>query len=393
MNLLVCELSQSIGSRRVLLRCLPYFQELCKNLTIISNDASRLKKDCEDSDLEHFDILSPVQVAELCKKTKSSSFFKKLRRRFLPKEAQYASFLEDVILSCVKNRGISAIWYPWIVDHPIPKAPVKSGGMVMDMAWRAYSDGFTDPDEIERKFIKNARKLDLLFPISNFTHANIGGAFPELKSRLFTVHHATDGKKPDKNLTKQAGSPDSNFILYPASLTENKNHTVLFEAFAEALIEAEDLTLVLTGGNTPKLTSSEPLSGHQEKLRQIYRKLPDKVRKKIHIAGHVKDTELSWYYRHSLAVVLPTYYEGFGLPLIEALENSAYVIASDIPPFREQVELYKAAESVSFFDHRKPPELSLLILKSLRKKKVESTYDASSWTWKNAAESYLMKLS
>ena len=51
--------------------------------------------------------------------------------------------------------------------------------------------------------------------------------------------------------------------------------------------------------------------------------------------GYVDDVALAALYRHALAVACPSLYEGFGLPLAEAMAVGTPVVASDIPVFRE----------------------------------------------------------
>jgi glycosyltransferase involved in cell wall biosynthesis len=58
----------------------------------------------------------------------------------------------------------------------------------------------------------------------------------------------------------------------------------------------------------------------------------------VHALGHVFPGELEWLYRNATLVVVPSRYEGFGLPLLEAVARGAPVLASDIPALRETGE-------------------------------------------------------
>ena len=55
----------------------------------------------------------------------------------------------------------------------------------------------------------------------------------------------------------------------------------------------------------------------------------------LHYPGYLDDDTLAALYRRALAVVSPSRYEGFGLPLVEAMSVGVPVLASDIPVFRE----------------------------------------------------------
>lgn len=75
----------------------------------------------------------------------------------------------------------------------------------------------------------------------------------------------------------------------------------------------------------------------------------------IHLAGRLSDAELSHVMRHAQALVFPSLYEGFGLPLIEAQAVACPVIASDRGSIPEV-----AADSVLFFDALDPAAAAAL---------------------------------
>lgn len=51
--------------------------------------------------------------------------------------------------------------------------------------------------------------------------------------------------------------------------------------------------------------------------------------------GYISDEEMKWYMQHAKALLFPSFYEGFGIPPLEALALGTPVIASDIPVLRE----------------------------------------------------------
>jgi glycosyltransferase involved in cell wall biosynthesis len=56
--------------------------------------------------------------------------------------------------------------------------------------------------------------------------------------------------------------------------------------------------------------------------------------------GYVDDTMLQWLYQHCLAFVYPSFFEGFGLPVLEAMSLGAPVIVSNVTSLPEIVETH-----------------------------------------------------
>lgn len=135
------------------------------------------------------------------------------------------------------------------------------------------------------------------------------------------AHHRPDpSARPPERLDL-----DRPFVLCQATIEPRKNHRVLVEAFARLAPEvAASTTLVLAGGAG---WSSERLLARVEELKG--RGLD------IRVTGYVSEDERLALYRTCTVAVLPSHYEGFGMPVLEALCCGAPVVCSDIPVLRE----------------------------------------------------------
>lgn len=106
-------------------------------------------------------------------------------------------------------------------------------------------------------------------------------------------------------------------FLYPAITNPHKNHRTLLTAFAKVVAARDDAVLVLTGapgsadGAVTRTIEELGLTPHVRRL------------------GRVSPEKLEASFRESAALVYPSTYEGFGLPLAEAMTLGCPVIASD----------------------------------------------------------------
>lgn len=128
-------------------------------------------------------------------------------------------------------------------------------------------------------------------------------------------------------------------VLYPARAWPHKNHARLLHAFALVRRTRPDVRLVLTGGGGEALGP-----------------LPEGVEHR----GLVPASELADLYRRAGALVFPTRYEGFGLPVLEALAHGCPVAASDLPALREV-----GGDLVEWFDPDDPVDIARAVLEVL----------------------------
>jgi glycosyltransferase involved in cell wall biosynthesis len=106
------------------------------------------------------------------------------------------------------------------------------------------------------------------------------------------------------------------FFLYPATTAPHKNHGTLLEAFAGVVAQRADALLVLTGRSGPAEASVAAAIAR--------RGLGDHVRR----LGRVPADRLEALFGEAVALTYPSTYEGFGLPVAEAMSLGCPVIAS-----------------------------------------------------------------
>jgi glycosyltransferase involved in cell wall biosynthesis len=140
------------------------------------------------------------------------------------------------------------------------------------------------------------------------------------ENKIVVTYEAVD--KRISRYKKISGLPEE-YFLYVGNAYPHKNLDKLIEVFEEMQKEFSDLKLVLVGSND-----------------YFYLRLKKKIQNlglenKVIIKTNISDAELSYLYKEALALVIPTFMEGFGLPVLEALANKCLVVCSDIPSFKE----------------------------------------------------------
>lgn len=111
------------------------------------------------------------------------------------------------------------------------------------------------------------------------------------------------------------------YFLCVGALEARKGQIMLVSAYLDALKVKPDL---------PDLLLIGPDRGDGETIKNMIQDSP-----KVQWLNYVSGPELAAYYQNATAFFFPSYQEGFGLPLIEAMSAGLPVICSDIPVFRE----------------------------------------------------------
>jgi glycosyltransferase involved in cell wall biosynthesis len=138
--------------------------------------------------------------------------------------------------------------------------------------------------------------------------------------------------------------PDS-FFFYPAVTWPHKNHEIIFRALQ--ILKSES-------GLTPRVYFTGSSTAHRATLGKIAQGLG--ISEQLHFLGFVSPTELQSIFRSATAMIFPSKFEGFGLPILEAFHAGLPVLASNATTLPEV-----ARDGALYFDPDSPAALSALM--------------------------------
>jgi glycosyltransferase involved in cell wall biosynthesis len=214
------------------------------------------------------------------------------------------------------------------LSHELPQGIARCGAVPVvtmhDVIFRHYPGHYPLFDRLmyERKWQHAAREAAVVVAISQATAQDLQRFYqvPEHKLRIIYQQVAARYWQPAEGDPEQLRAryqlPQEPFFLFVGSLTVRKNLLGLLKAMS-CLRPSERLPLVVVGQG----------DNHRRQLTAfIHRQgLDDQVL----FRPEVSPQDLPLLYRIALALVYPSLYEGFGLPLVEALTQGTPVITSN----------------------------------------------------------------
>lgn len=232
-----------------------------------------------------------------------------------------------------------------------------------------------------KQLLEDARQI---FSVSKKTKYDIQDIFNIEPKKIKITHLGVDQsfhskREPsDQNYIRHYGI-SAPYILTLSTLEPRKNIESVIEAFDH--IEDKELHLVIAGGSGWKTTSIS-----QSLIRA-------KHRDRIHILGYVADKHKAALMREASAFIFPSFYEGFGLPILEAMACGAPVITSFTSSMPEVAQ--DAAIFVDPFNTRDIEQAINCICKNLELQSLLSKRgiaQAKKFTWEKTAKITLKQL-
>ena len=394
MTIFVPEFGFSSGTETVLLKVLPRLVS-SGHAVVLAAPAYRLRRYDERG------LDQRVRRVELAWPSRGwRKILHSITRRGGPEKI--TRFLWQICLrDLVRRENATHVFVPWIVDQPVVKFGRPTAVMVMDLAWRHYPSTWfgKSPAQLDASLKHWLNHARLIFPVSDSTADELRRSFPETTGRLVSVPHGSEWK--GGGIAAPGDTTDSPpFFLTPASLTPNKNHALLLDAAIQLWREGQNFRLVWTGNDTAGLSSEK--DSPQPEIRNLQNTIREHagiINKRLESRGFVSDDILASLYKKTRRVVLPSTYEGFGLPVLEAYERGSKVICTDIPPFREQMQRYLMQDHTTLIPDGDAQALTRALRTALLEEQSptpEAPADLrqrlESWTWDDAVRRYAEEL-
>ena len=237
-----------------------------------------------------------------------------------------------------------------------PAVPVVA--VVADLQYAYYPEFFTPEERYEREqnFRQICRVASRLVCISAYTRATVleHSGLPAQRTAVIGIAARERLARPDRAAIERVlaglGLQPGGFLLYPANFWRHKNHELLLTAFGmyRAAHPRSELKLVLTGAPSPR----------RDELREAARRMGLAAR--VVFPGFLPEEDFAALLGGSAAMLFPSLFEGFGMPVLEAMAAGVPVACGNLTSLPE---IAGPAENPAalLFDPRRPAEIAAAI--------------------------------
>ncbi|MBP9797553.1 glycosyltransferase family 4 protein [Candidatus Woesebacteria bacterium] len=250
----------------------------------------------------------------------------------LPKETEY--FKYEVVrqkglwrdlffpLHLYLHKKIDVLFCP---AHYIPRfCPVPTVVTIHDLAYEFFPNEFKKEDLYKlknwtRHSVERARNV---IAVSKTTAEDLHKLYGVRKEKIATIYNGYASiEVPSNEELDSFGLKPQKYFLYIGTLQPRKNIPTLIQAFSKFHKKHPDIKLAIIGRKGWMYDSIF------EEVKRL------NIEDSIIFTGYVKC--LKMFYTNAIAYILPSLYEGFGLPVIEAMHYECPVIVSDTPALME----------------------------------------------------------
>ncbi|EKD56960.1 MAG: glycosyl transferase, group 1 [uncultured bacterium] len=250
----------------------------------------------------------------------------------------------------------------FVPSHTIPLIhPKKTVVTVHDLGFLHFPELYSKTELAYQKFGLNmaVKHASHIITPSIYTKKDIVRNFGLNPKKITVVYHGynNDLYKPRLYPKKEGGEL---YIFFVGRLEYKKNIMGLIQAYEMLRREPKiKHKLVLAG---------KPGYGYEE-YREFLKTLPENIQKDIIELGYVPDQELAGWVKNADIFFFPSYFEGFGFPVIEAMACGVPVVTSKITSIPEI-----AGSAAMLVNPNKPFEMAAALSKLINDHKLYKSY-------------------
>ena len=279
-----------------------------------------------------------------------SKIYRALRRKLQP-----VKIWRRLLIS----KGVDLLFCPFTaLTHGEPGIPAVS--VIHDLQHRDYPQFFSPHETGQRdSFLTDVSKMAAaIICVSEYTRQSVIKHLRIPHEKTYTVHNCIQTRMGDPesgrsygDLLDRLGILGHSYMFYPANFWPHKNHQMLLVAYGMFLSRnpEQEIDLVFTGA----------LDDMQKELKSAVRQMG--LAKRIHFLGFLPDDQLAAVWKGCEFLIFPSLYEGFGIPVLEAMTFGKPVLCSSSTSLPEV-----AGDAALFFDPRKPADIALCIERLVR---------------------------
>jgi glycosyltransferase involved in cell wall biosynthesis len=252
---------------------------------------------------------------------------------------------------------------PWFVPKKI-----KIATIIHDISFNFYPQLIKKADLFFLKTLipLSLKRADKILAVSQFTKDEIIKFYKVSPEKVEVTYNAVsedflrqDGSEEKIKHVKEKYHLPEKFILYIGTLQPRKNIIALVKAFAA--LENKNLKLVIAGGK-----------GHNYDKNIDNAVFKNNLAGRIIFPGFIKEEDKLALMKAAEIFCFPSFYEGFGIPILEAMAAGVPTVVSDIPCHREI-----AKEASDYFNPFIPGDLALKLEELLDNKILRENFLAS----------------
>lgn len=250
--------------------------------------------------------------------------------------------------------------YPVLLDVPPLSAPVVTTPQDFNFK-HFYAEGHPWRRRQERVTRAWLARSDRVLLTSDAVRDELRRFYPEFEDRTEVVRLGVDAgaRAPAdpgavERFRLERGLPRE-FLLLTGWVLEHKNQLAVVEALSLLRRQGRTIPAVFVGPNALHLRAARELGfpqGYVGQVREALRAAGLEHGRDFHALGFVGDEEIRMLQSLATVFLLPSLYEGFGLPSLEALRAGCPTLVSSIPPLEEQNRLLGGP--MRTFDPRDP---------------------------------------